>query len=84
MAEQGLITTTLETEMPVEKLRAFVKQNVRGEVVLDLVAHDPLRVPKLYVVELSFSTIEERDKFIIAWRLLKPAPSSVVKPRIPA
>lgn len=80
MAEPGHITTTIETGMPVEKLRAFVKQNIRNEVVLDLVAHDPLRVPKLYVVELSFSAVEDRDKFIIAWRLLTPAPA---KQRVP-
>jgi hypothetical protein len=69
MMADAPITATISTEMSEDRLRAFVKQSTRGETIIELIAYDPAQVPRLSIFELTFSAIEDRDRFTIALRM---------------
>lgn len=66
-------TLALATEFSLEKMRTIATQACRGRAPLNVatIAHDPTRDPELRILELSFASPEDRDKVIIAMRMIE-------------
>jgi hypothetical protein len=58
----------LSTELPADQIAVALKQSCRADVKAELVAHDPLRIPQLRIYEMTFASLEERDRLLIALR----------------
>jgi len=71
--KQEEYTLALATEYSPEKMRTIATQACRGRAPLNVatIAHDPTREPELRILELSFGSPEDRDKVIIAMRMIE-------------
>ncbi len=68
MSDVPSLSLMLSTELPGEQITAVLKQHCRADNKVELVAHDPLRIPQLRIYELSFASPEARDRLLIAVR----------------
>ncbi|MBL8628584.1 MAG: hypothetical protein JNM81_03075 [Rhodospirillaceae bacterium] len=67
------VSVTLATELSIDQFAAILKKNCRTPASAEVIAHDPQRLPKLWIYDLAFATPDERDRLLIALRQREPA-----------
>lgn len=76
------VSVTLTTELPTDQFAAILKQNCRTPATAEVVAHDPMRLPKLWIYDLAFTAPEERDRLLIALRQREQQNTVATTPRM--
>lgn len=71
MTNAEKVLATVSTAMSVDRLSKFATPHCHSEFHISLIARDPLQIPQLYICDLEFGTIEDRDKVMIALRMLE-------------
>jgi hypothetical protein len=65
------VNATITVPFSTEKLRVMTKQQCRGDVSIEMLAHNPQLLPPQFVFDVGFTTMEDHDKLLVALRMLE-------------
>lgn len=65
------IDHAFKTTINTSKFEAIVVKSCRSAYTIETVAHDPTLVPHIRIFNVTFSTLEDRDRVRIAMRFLE-------------
>jgi len=72
-----------KTSITAPKFEAVVAKSCRSPYSVEVIAHDPTLVPSIRIINVSFTSLEDRDRVRIALRFLEKEQADMLKAKSP-
>lgn len=73
-----------KTTLAIAKFEAIVIKSCRAPFTLETIAHDPTLVPAVRIFNVTFKSLEDRDRVRIAMRFVEKEQADLVKAKTAA
>ena len=68
-----------KTNISTPKFEAVVAKSCRSPYTVEVIAHDPTAVPHVRIINVNFTSLEDRDRVRIALRFVEKEQADMLK-----